>query len=133
MSTAKRVTILLIGGTLLLVGLAMLVLPGPGLLMVLAGLLVLSTEFPAVDRYIDPIQKRAMHAAEESVASPLRLTGSVLAGVALIGTGVLWGVNRWLGGWAAGTGLIVSGLVLLGLMVYSYERLQRKRRFGRIR
>ena len=68
MSTAKRVTILLIGGALLLLGIAMLVLPGPGLLLVLAGLVVLSTEFPAVDRFIEPIQQRAMRAAEESVA-----------------------------------------------------------------
>ena len=56
-------------------------LPGPGLLLVLGGLLVLSTEFPAVDRYIDPIQHRAMHAAEQSVSSPLRLAGSMLAGL----------------------------------------------------
>lgn len=135
MSTAKRVTILLIGGALLLLGIAMLVLPGPGLLLVLAGLVVLSTEFPAVDRFIEPIQQRAMRAAEESVASPLRLTGSVLAGLALIAAGVVWGLNKGLplGGWPTGTSLILSGLVLLGLLVFSYERVQRRRRFGRIR
>ena len=48
-STAKRLTVLVGGGLLVLVGIVLLVLPGPGLLLVLGGLLVLSTEFPAVD------------------------------------------------------------------------------------
>ena len=134
-STPSGPTVLLIGGALVLVGIVLLVLPGPGLLLVLGGLLVLSTEFPAVDRYIDPIQHRAMRAAEESVSSPLRLTCSVLAGLALIAAGVVWGLVKTLplGGWPTGSSLILSGLVLLGLLLFSYERAERKRRFGRIR
>ncbi len=132
---AKRGIVLVVGGALVLLGIVLLVLPGPGLLLVLGGLLTLSTEFPAVDRYIDPIQHRAMQAAEQSVSSPLRLTGSILAGVALIVAGVVWGVVETLplGGWPTGSSLILSGLVLLGLLVFSYARMQRKRRFGRIR
>jgi hypothetical protein len=128
-STAKRVTVLLVGGALVLVGIALVVLPGPGLLLVLGGLLVISSEFPAVDKYIDPVQHKAMEAAETSVSSPLRLTGSILGGMALIGAGVFWGVNKWLplGGWPTGSSLILSGLVLLGLLVYSYWRVQKKR------
>jgi uncharacterized protein (TIGR02611 family) len=41
----KRIFIGLIGGTVLLVGLAMLVLPGPGLAIMAAGLAILATEF----------------------------------------------------------------------------------------
>jgi Putative transmembrane protein (PGPGW) len=120
-STAKRVTVLIAGGALVLVGIVLLVLPGPGLLLVLGGLLVLSSEFPAVDRYIDPIQHRAMKAAEDSVSSPLRLTFSVLCGVGLIVAGVVWGLVKTLplGGWPTGSSLILSGLVLLGLLVFS--------------
>jgi uncharacterized protein (TIGR02611 family) len=132
---AKRVIVLVVGGALVLLGIVLLVLPGPGLLLVLGGLLTLSTEFPAVDRYIDPIQHRAMQAAEQSASSPLRLTGSILAGIALIVAGVVWGVVKTLplGGWPTGSSLILSGLVLLGLLVFSYARVQRRRRFGRIR
>jgi hypothetical protein len=128
-STAKRVTVLLVGGALVLVGIVLVVLPGPGLLLVLGGLLVISSEFPAVDKYIDPVQHKAMEAAEKSVSSPLRLTGSILGGVALIAAGVFWGLNKWLplGGWPTGSSLILSGLVLLGLLVYSYWRVQKKR------
>jgi hypothetical protein len=134
-SAAKRVTVGLIGGALVLVGIVLLVLPGPGLLLVLAGLVVLSVEFPAAERYIDPIQHRAMRAAEESVSSPLRLTLSVLAGLALIAAGVVWGLVKSLplGGWPTGSSLILSGVALLGLLLYSYARAVRKRRFGRLR
>ena len=41
----KKFFVGLIGGTLLLIGVAMLVLPGPGLPIVAAGLAILATEF----------------------------------------------------------------------------------------
>jgi hypothetical protein len=128
---AKRALALVGGGLLLLVGIALLVLPGPGLLLVLAGLLVLSNQFPSVDKYVDPVQDRAMKAAEDSVSSPLRITLSVLFGLGLIGVGVAWGVlgpRVPLGGWPTGSSLILSGLILLGLLVYSYRRVAARRR-----
>jgi hypothetical protein len=123
------------GGLLVVVGVVLLVLPGPGLLLVLAGLLVLANGFPRVQKFVAPVERRAMQAAEESVSSPLRLTGSILAGLALIGAGVFWGLNKWLplGGWPTGLSLILSGLALLGLLVFSYLRLQSKGRSGRLR
>jgi tellurite resistance protein TerC len=42
---AKRIVIAMIGGTILLIGLAMLVLPGPGLLVIPVGLGILGIEF----------------------------------------------------------------------------------------
>jgi len=125
----KRVTVAVIGVLLLLVGVAMLVLPGPGLLMVLAGLLVLASEFPKVERYVDPVRDRAMKAAEQSVSSPLRIAWSVLAGLALVAAGVLWGLNPdfFLGGWSTGSSLILSGVVLFVLLVWSYRRVHGRR------
>lgn len=41
----KKFFIALIGGTVLLLGIAMLVLPGPGLPTIAAGLAILATEF----------------------------------------------------------------------------------------
>ncbi len=128
----KRVTIAVAGGVVLLVGVALLVLPGPGLLLVLAGLLILANEFPAVERYIDPIQDRAMKAAEESVSSPLRIAGSVLAGLALIAAGVIEGLRLFpwlpLPGWSTGSSLILSGIVLFALLGWSYRRVSARRR-----
>ena len=41
----KRVVIAVIGSTVILIGFAFFVLPGPGLLIVIIGLAVLATEF----------------------------------------------------------------------------------------
>jgi hypothetical protein len=41
----KKFFVALIGGTVLLLGLAMLVLPGPGVLVMAAGVAILATEF----------------------------------------------------------------------------------------
>lgn len=125
----KRAAALVGGGLLLLAGVALLVLPGPGLLLVLGGLLVLGHEFPTAQRYVAPVRKRAMDAAEQSVSSPLRMSGSVLAGLALIAAGVVWGLVRTLplAGWATGSSLILSGLILLGLLVFSYRRVRSRR------
>lgn len=125
----KRVIIAVVGAVLVVVGAVLLVLPGPGLLLVLAGLLTLATEFPALERYVDPVRDRAMRAAEESVSSPLRIAGSVLVGLALIGSGVVWGIKETLplGGWSTGSGLILSGIVLFALLAWSYHRVHLRR------
>ena len=41
----RKIFVLLIGGTVLLVGVAMIVLPGPAFLVIPLGLLILGTEF----------------------------------------------------------------------------------------
>jgi hypothetical protein len=125
----KSALVAVLGTLLLLVGVALLVLPGPGLLLVLAGLLVLASRFPKVERYVDPVRDQAMKAAEQSVSSPLRIAWSVLAGLALIGAGVLWGLNPDfpLGGWSTGSSLMLSGVVLFVLLVWSYRRVHGRR------
>lgn len=128
----KRVTIAVIGSVVLLVGVALLVLPGPGLLLILAGLLILASEFPSLERHIDPVRDRAMKAAEDSVSSPLRIAGSVLCGLGLIAAGFAWGLRLFpwlpLAGWSTGSSLILSGLVLFGLLGWSYHRVSQRRR-----
>lgn len=43
--TLRRLLILLIGGTMVLIGLVMFFTPGPGVLVILVGLALLATEF----------------------------------------------------------------------------------------
>lgn len=43
--TARRIFILLIGGTIMLTGVVMFFTPGPGVLIILVGLALLATEF----------------------------------------------------------------------------------------
>ncbi|TDV44837.1 PGPGW domain-containing protein [Actinophytocola oryzae] len=127
----KRISIAVAGGVVLLVGVALLVLPGPGLLLVLAGLLILASEFPKLEQYVDPVRDRAMKAAEDSVSSPLRIAGSVLCGLALLAAGVLWGLRvfSWLPlpGWSTGSSLILSGIVLFALLGWSYKKVSERR------
>ncbi|WP_243716399.1 PGPGW domain-containing protein, partial [Actinomadura darangshiensis] len=127
--STRRALVLVAGGAVLLAGVALLVLPGPGLLLVLAGLLILAREFPGVDRYVEPVRERAIQAAEESVTSWWRLTGSILTGLALIGAGVAWGLVPELpfSGWSAGASLILSGFILFGLLYWSYRRVSTRR------
>lgn len=42
---AWRTIIIVVGSTLILIGLAMLVLPGPGIVVIIAGLAILAREF----------------------------------------------------------------------------------------
>jgi hypothetical protein len=125
----KRVCFGLAGGLLLAAGVALLVLPGPGLLLVLGGLIVLSNAFPAVQRFVAPVRRRAVQGMEESVSSPIRILFSVGTGVVLIGAGVVWGLwpDLPLGGWATGASLILSGVILLVLLGISYRHVQQER------
>jgi hypothetical protein len=128
----KRATVAVVGSVVLLVGIALLVLPGPGLLLVLAGLVILASEFPALERHVDPVRDRAMKAAEDSVSSPLRIAGSVLCGLGLIAAGIIWGLRvfSWLPwpGWSTGSSLILSGIVLFVLLGWSYKKVSARRR-----
>jgi hypothetical protein len=131
----KRVLLGVAGVSLLLVGLALLVLPGPGLLLVLAGLIVLGRAVPAVSRFEEPVRIRSMQAVDASVASPWRIAGSVLTGLALIAAGIVWGARLVprlpFGGWSTGSSLILSGLVVLGLLGWSLRRVRRTSDRGR--
>ncbi|GGV38608.1 hypothetical protein GCM10010495_64900 [Kitasatospora herbaricolor] len=116
------------GGVLVLVGVALLVLTGPGLLLVFAGLL-LSRAVPALARYVEPVRARAMQGAEAGVASRWRIAGSVLAGLGLLGAGVAWALLPWLpfAGRGTGSSLILSGVVLLVLLAWSHRRVRGRR------
>ncbi|MFE9331437.1 PGPGW domain-containing protein [Streptomyces sp. NPDC006925] len=127
MHPVLRAVCALAGGVLIAVGLVLLVLPGPGLLLVFAGMVLLARAVPALRHRVEPVRIRALQAAEESVSSRWRIAGSTLVGLGLIGAGVAWGLVPQLpfGGWSTGGSLIVSGIVLFALLGWSYHRLQR--------
>lgn len=55
---ARRIVIAVIGGTLLLLGLVMLVAPGPGLLVIPLGLAVLGAEFAWARLWLRRLRQR---------------------------------------------------------------------------
>lgn len=54
----KRVTIGIVGGVVVLVGIIMIPYPGPGWLVVFAGLAVLATEFDDARRILETVRRR---------------------------------------------------------------------------
>ena len=61
---ARRVAITVIGTTVVLLGIAMLVLPGPGLLTIILGLMVLGVEFAFARRWLQRIKAASREAVE---------------------------------------------------------------------
>lgn len=130
---AKAALIQGAGWVLVLVGLAAMVLPGPGLLALFAGIALLSTQYDWASRRLEPVKKAALRTAADSVASASRIMLSAAMVLLLIAIGILWGVHppapswwpvaeRWWlpGGWGAGASLIFSGLVAAAMIVYSF-------------
>jgi hypothetical protein len=131
----KRVVLEVLGWLLVVAGIAALVLPGPGLLMLAAGLLILSQNYEWAERRLEPIKRKALQGAAEGVESWTRVAMSTALGLVLVAAGVLWiwgppvpswwplSGSFWLpGGAATGVTQIASGLIALGLIVYSYRR-----------
>ena len=69
--SSKRIAVLVVGMALVVGGLAMLVLPGPGILVVIAGLAVLATEFAWAEHLLDKAKETAGK-AKEGIGSRLR-------------------------------------------------------------
>jgi uncharacterized protein (TIGR02611 family) len=67
---ARRVIIAVIGFSVLLIGVALLVLPGPAFLVIPAGLAILAIEFAWARRWL----QRIKHLAEEKGGSLFRRT-----------------------------------------------------------
>jgi uncharacterized protein (TIGR02611 family) len=132
---SKRIALEFLGWTLVLAGIAALVLPGPGLLAIFAGLAILSQQYEWAERRIDPVKKRALEGASDSVKTWPRIAVATTIALGIVAFGVLyvrqpaapswWPVSDdyWLyGSWPPGVTLILSGLFALGLIVYSYRR-----------
>lgn len=60
--SGKRIVVFVVGVILVVGGIAMLVLPGPGIVVVIAGLAVLATEFAWAEWALDKAKERAAQA-----------------------------------------------------------------------
>ena len=133
MHLLKRFAVTIVGVALLAVGAAMMVLPGPGILGIVAGLAVLATEYVWARRLLVKAKEQAQAVQEAAVASPLRTAGSVVFALVLVGVGagmllvddVAWPVmgdlldKVW--GPVTGSILVVTGLILLTTTVITIK------------
>lgn len=133
--TAKRLILEVLGWVMLLAGIAAIFLPGPGLLLMFGGLALLSQSYTWAERWVDPVRLRALRGAAEGVETWPRIIASTIGALAIGGFGVLWileppapswwplEASYWLlGGEWTGVTLLISCLIALALLVYSYRR-----------
>lgn len=133
----RKLAVAVAGAVLLVAGVAALILPGPGILMILAGLVVLSAEFEWAERRVDTVRDKAFVVAAAGVATWPRIVVSIVSALFVIGVGVWWCTDPripqfWIigpglpfGGWGTGVTIVVSGLIALGLLAYSVRRFRR--------
>lgn len=67
---AKKIVIAIIGATVLLIGIAMIVLPGPAFLVIPAGLLILATEFVWARRLLQSLRRRLPAQLRSRISGP---------------------------------------------------------------
>ncbi|MDK3257540.1 PGPGW domain-containing protein [Blastococcus capsensis] len=123
----KTAVVAVLGGLLTLAGIGLLVLPGPGFVLVAAGLAVLATRFSWARRPLDYAKDKAEQGIEEVGRSPWRAAGAVVAALVLVALGVLAliGVELPFVNAVSAVVLIISGLFLVGTVIFA-RRLEKQ-------
>ena len=127
-----------VGWILVVVGIPMIPFPGPGTIVLVAGVALLSRHYVWAQKLLDPLRTRAVEAARFGVATLPRIAMSALGALTVFAVGIaLWmsptipefdllglhfGPALPFSGWAAGLGLIASAVVGLSLLAYSVKR-----------
>ncbi len=118
----RRTSIFVAGATVTAAGVAMVVLPGPGVLVVFLGLMILATEFAWAARALDPVRLRARDATAQLRASRrARLTSTATATALItigVGTLAILDQHRMLG-----VAALTAGLGTLVVLTPAVERL----------
>jgi len=100
-----RVGVGIVGGLIVALGLAAIPLPGPGWLIVIAGLFVLATEFTWAERLLEFTKKHVKRWTDWVTAQPVWVRLLIAAATAAFVYGVLvvalhvMGVPDWVPGW----------------------------------
>ncbi len=121
-STAKRLLVICAGFTLCGAGLIMLVLPGPGILIIFIGLLVLSTEYAWAERALERTRTRAADATSRIHTTRTARIGVAMSATALISGGAVVALmldgHRYIG-----ISLLIAGVGALAILIPATQRL----------
>lgn len=107
---AKRIGILIVGTAVLLAGVAMLALPGPGVLVIIVGLAILATEFAWAERLLDRTVERAADVATGILDDKRGRIGLAISGVSMIIAGIAVAIvfPEWI---VAGISIAIGGAI----------------------
>ncbi len=86
---AKRLMVFIAGVAVLLAGLAMLALPGPGLVVIILGLVILATEFAWAERMLDRTTSTAAGAASKLTDNNKGRAALAASGIGMIVGGIV--------------------------------------------
>ena len=107
---AKRLMILILGTAVLLAGVAMLALPGPGVLVIILGLVILATEFAWAERMLDRTSATAAGAAARVTDNNTGRAALAVSGLAMIVGGTL-GAALFPGVRVVGISVALAGVI----------------------
>ncbi len=118
---ARRVVVTVAGAGILAVGAVLLVAPGPGLIVIAVGLLVLGTEYEWARRRGRTTLRKARQAADAAAARPAALAGTAAFAAGLVVLGIVLAVVDGLpgSGIASGISVVISGLAVGGTLGWS--------------
>ena len=117
----KRLAVLVAGLGVLGAGLTMLVLPGPGVIIIILGLAILATEFAWAERALDRTTSTAAAAASKVTNNRAGKVALALSALAMITGGGI--VATFVGDYrVAGLSVAVAGIVGLVTLVPRVQR-----------
>ncbi|TGN30709.1 hypothetical protein E4L97_16640 [Aeromicrobium chenweiae] len=127
-----------LGWILIALGAVLWPLPGPGTIVVVAGVALLSRHYVWAQNLLGPLERKAVEAAKFGVATWPRIFVSVLGVVWLVFLGAVWwgkpdipefevlgvgfGPELPAAGWGTALGLWSSAIAALVLLIYSIVR-----------
>jgi hypothetical protein len=116
----KRIAIAVVGGGLTLFGVILLVLPGPGFVLIAAGLALLAREFPWAKRPLDYAMGKARDGLDQVSRNWFFATVDALTGLVLIAAGIVdLVVGLPVMEIVSDVTVIASGLFLLATVIYA--------------
>ncbi|WP_019872734.1 PGPGW domain-containing protein [Sporichthya polymorpha] len=126
---ARKIGIALAGGMVLAAGIVMIPLPGPGWLVVVFGLWILSFEFRWAERLFDQIHDKVVDAAHLAASNKWGTMLSIVSACGIIAAGFVWALWEDLpfSSWYSGLALSASGVVALFTIWWAASDLKKKR------
>ena len=113
--SARKFGILIVGTIVVVIGIILLPLPGPGMLVIILGLVILAQEFEWAQRWLDIAVERSagvLSAASESKSGRI-VMGAIGLGMISLGIFVCFFYTKWI---VAGLSFILAGIVSLTTM-----------------
>jgi uncharacterized protein (TIGR02611 family) len=116
--------ITVVGLIVLLIGVVLIVAPGPGFLVIALGLLILSAEYEWARRQFAVAKGRAQTLADRAAANKVSASFTILFGLGVIGLGGVLALKESLPGSGLATGISMAfgGVVILATVIYSLSR-----------